>query len=172
MQTRQGINWHFTKWVILATRNIFQIVNHDNQKELLKSSMGALAAQWKQLYLAAVWLLQDDWKSRGNSLIFTTARTLLSAFTAASRQECWRKWVLKQRRSFVETCWNRIENTLDQFSSVRIGRFIAFFLIQFEMDRVAPICSGCDPGPRALQQFGLVLLGVFCLDPLYLLLGE
>lgn len=134
MQTLQGINWHFTKWVIiLARRSIFRIVNHDNQEGLLKSSKWALAAQWKQLYLAAVWLLQDDWKSRCNSALYISQGTALCFHCCQWAREL--KSVLKQRNSFIETCWNSTENTWNQFRSVWIRRFIASFLIQFEMDR-------------------------------------
>lgn len=103
------------------------------------------------------------------TLLFTPARALLSAFPAANGQESWRNSVLKQRNSF-ETCWNRIENTVDQFRGVKIRRFIAFFLIQFEMDRESEHnLLRIWPRTQSLVTVGLVLLGVFCLDPLYLL---
>lgn len=110
------------------------MVNHDYQKGLLKSSEGALTSQKKQPYLAAVQLLQVDRKSSCNSLQFTLTRELLTTFNYWQQENQLKKKYPKPN-GCIETNWNRLGNSLGQFRSVRIRRFIACFPIKLEMAR-------------------------------------
>lgn len=76
----------------------------------------------KTALFRAAWLLQGDWKSSCNPLLFTLAREVLTTFNYWQLESS-----LKQTSSLVETNWSPIGNGLGQLRSVRIRRFTASF---------------------------------------------